>query len=43
MQFGGRYHFSAPREAVWAALNDTEKLKAAIPDARLGVLPDRRR
>lgn len=31
MQFGGRYHFSAPRDAVWAALNDTEKLRAAIP------------
>ena len=31
MQFGGRYHFSAPRAAVWAALNDTEKLQAAIP------------
>jgi carbon monoxide dehydrogenase subunit G len=34
MEFGGRYLFSAPREAVWAALNDTEKLKAAIPGAR---------
>jgi uncharacterized protein len=34
MQFGGRYHFSAPRSAVWAALNDAEKLKAAIPGAR---------
>lgn len=31
MQFGGRYHFSVPRQAVWAALNDTGKLKAAIP------------
>jgi uncharacterized protein len=34
MQFGGRYFFSAPRTAVWAALNDTEKLKAAIPGCR---------
>src|SRR5687768_863870 len=34
MQFGGRYYFSAPRTAVWAALNDTEKLKAAIPGCR---------
>src|SRR5690606_38132880 len=31
MQFGGRYHFSAPREAVWSALNDADKLRAAIP------------
>ena len=31
MQFGGRYHFSAPRSAVWAALNDTAMLKATIP------------
>jgi uncharacterized protein len=31
MQFGGRYHFSAPREAVWTALNNTENLRAAIP------------
>jgi uncharacterized protein len=31
MEFGGRYHFSAPRTAVWEALNDTEKLRAAIP------------
>lgn len=31
MEFGGRYHFAAPRAAVWAALNDAEKLKAAIP------------
>ena len=34
MEFGGRYHFSAPRTAVWAALNDTERLKAAIPGCR---------
>lgn len=34
MQFGGRYRFSAPRSAVWAALNDTEKLRAAIPGCR---------
>jgi carbon monoxide dehydrogenase subunit G len=34
MEFGGRYLFSAPRDAVWAALNDTEKLQAAIPGAR---------
>lgn len=31
MEFGGRYLFSAPRERVWAALNDTAVLKAAIP------------
>ena len=31
MQFSGRYRFSAPRPVVWAALNDTEKLRAAIP------------
>ncbi|MHB1104124.1 MAG: CoxG family protein [Devosia sp.] len=31
MQFGGRYLFFAPRSAVWAALNNTEVLKAAIP------------
>ncbi|HHY49292.1 MAG TPA: carbon monoxide dehydrogenase subunit G [Alphaproteobacteria bacterium] len=34
MEFGGRYHFSAPRAAVWAALNDTGKLKASIPGCR---------
>jgi carbon monoxide dehydrogenase subunit G len=34
MEFGGRYLFSAPREVVWAALNDTEKLRAAIPGCR---------
>ena len=31
MDFGGRYILAAPRVAVWAALNDTEMLKAAIP------------
>lgn len=31
MQFGGRYLFRAPRAAVWAALNDTAVLGAAIP------------
>jgi carbon monoxide dehydrogenase subunit G len=31
MEFGGRYLIEAPRTAVWAALNDTEMLKAAIP------------
>lgn len=31
MDFGGRYIIAAPRVAVWAALNDTEMLKAAIP------------
>lgn len=31
MQFGGRYLFRAPRGEVWAALNNTEMLKAAIP------------
>ena len=31
MQFGGRYRIAAPRLAVWAALNDPDKLKAAIP------------
>lgn len=31
MDFGGRYLFSAERAAVWAALNDTEVLKAVIP------------
>jgi carbon monoxide dehydrogenase subunit G len=34
MQFGGRYLLSAPRETVWAALNDTAKLQAAIPGCR---------
>jgi len=31
MEFGGSYLFSAPRARVWAALNDAEVLKAAIP------------
>ena len=31
MEFGGRYRFSASRAAVWAALNDANTLKAAIP------------
>ena len=31
MEFGGRYIVAAPRQKVWAALNDTEVLKAAIP------------
>lgn len=34
MEFGGRYHFSAPRTAVWEALNDTDKLAAAIPGCK---------
>jgi carbon monoxide dehydrogenase subunit G len=31
MDFGGRYRIAASRRAVWAALNDTAVLKAAIP------------
>jgi uncharacterized protein len=31
MDFGGRYIIAAPRVAVWAALNQTDMLKAAIP------------
>ena len=31
MEFGGKYLFAAPRDRVWAALNDTAVLKAAIP------------
>jgi carbon monoxide dehydrogenase subunit G len=31
MEFAGRYLFAAPRPSVWAALNDAEMLKAAIP------------
>jgi carbon monoxide dehydrogenase subunit G len=31
MDFGGRYRIAADRMAVWAALNDPEMLKAAIP------------
>jgi carbon monoxide dehydrogenase subunit G len=31
MEFGGRYRVAAPRAEVWAALNDADVLKAAIP------------
>ncbi len=31
MEFGGRYHVAASRDAVWHALNDTDILKACIP------------
>ena len=31
MEFAGRYLFAAPRQSVWAALNDADMLKAAIP------------
>jgi carbon monoxide dehydrogenase subunit G len=34
MEFGGRYLLAAPRADVWAALNDTEVLRAAIPGCR---------
>jgi uncharacterized protein len=34
MDFGGRYRIEAPREAVWAALNDAEVLAAAIPGCK---------
>lgn len=34
MEFGGRYFFATPRERLWAALNDAEVLKAAIPGCR---------
>jgi len=34
MEFGGRYLLAAPRERVWAALNDTQVLAAAIPGCR---------
>ena len=34
MEFGGRYLLAAPRTAVWAALNDADMLKAAIPGCR---------
>jgi len=34
LQFGGRYLFQAPRAAVWAALNDTEVLRAAVPGCK---------
>ena len=31
VDFGGRYLLDADREKIWAALNDTAMLKAAIP------------
>ncbi len=31
MQMSGEYRIEAPREAVWAALNDPEILKQAVP------------
>ena len=34
MDFGGRYLLAATRTQVWAALNDTGMLKAAIPGCR---------
>lgn len=34
MEFGGNYLFSAPRRDVWTALNNTDRLKAAIPGCR---------
>jgi carbon monoxide dehydrogenase subunit G len=34
MEFGGKYLVSAPRQAVWTALNDTQVLKATIPGCR---------
>jgi hypothetical protein len=34
MQFGGSYLVSAPRQRVWAALNDTAILKAVIPGCK---------
>lgn len=34
MRFGGSYLVSAPREAVWKALNDTAILKAVIPGCK---------
>jgi len=34
MEFGGRYLLAASRHRVWAALNDTEMLRAAIPGCR---------
>lgn len=34
MEFGGRYLFDAPRHDVWEALNDTDRLAAAIPGCR---------
>ena len=35
MEFGGRYKMTAPRVKIWAALNDPEMLKAAIPGCSL--------
>lgn len=34
MDFGGRYQVAAHRDAVWAALNDAEVLKACIPGCK---------
>jgi len=34
MEFGGRYRLEAPRDAVWAALNDAEILCACIPGCK---------
>jgi len=34
MEFGGRYLIHAPRQTVWAALNNTAVLKACIPGAQ---------
>lgn len=34
MEFGGRYRVRARREAVWAALNDTDVLRACIPGCK---------
>lgn len=34
MQFGGRYLLAAPRQRVWAALNDTAVLQTTIPGCR---------
>ena len=34
MDFGGRYLFGAKRAEVWAALNDTNVLRAVIPGCR---------
>src|SRR5579863_4816583 len=31
MDMTGEYHLAAPRDKVWAALNDTEVLKQSIP------------
>ena len=34
MDISGRYRIAAPREVVWAALNDPEVLKRCIPGCR---------